>query len=147
MSKACPFCENPDVEVRVLAENAEARAFLTNIPVVPGHTLIVPKRCVATREDMTPSEFQAIFDLLDELKPALIAFAGAEGFNYAWNEGAVAGQSVPHFHLHVLPRKAGDTGVLGYEPRNFFYRREGREPEGGEIFADVVAGIRNLMGK
>jgi len=49
------------------------------------------------------------------------AFA-AEGFNYAWNEELVAGQTVPHLHLHMLPRKKGDSGIVDYEPRKFLYR-------------------------
>ena len=50
-----------------------------------------------------------------------------EGFNFAWNDGPIAGQSVPHFHLHVLPRKQGDTGITEYEPRQFLYRPGSRE--------------------
>jgi diadenosine tetraphosphate (Ap4A) HIT family hydrolase len=62
-----------------------------------------------------------------QLKAALLKVFQAEGFNYAWNEGKLAGQSVPHFHLHILPRKEGDTGILEYEPRKFLYRPGERE--------------------
>ena len=101
--------------------------FLTNIPVVPGHILICPIRCVATFDELTQEEINAIFDLRNKLKTVLTKVFGAEGFNYAWNEGQSAGQAVSHFHLHMLPRKVGDTGITEYEPRKFLYRPGSRE--------------------
>ena len=59
---------------------------------------------------------------LTTLKSAMIKAFAAEGFNYAWNEELVAGQTVPHLHLHMLPRKKGDSGIVDYEPRKFLYR-------------------------
>jgi diadenosine tetraphosphate (Ap4A) HIT family hydrolase len=53
---------------------------------------------------------------------------GAEGFNCVWNQEILAGQSVPHFHLHIIARKAGDEGVLGYDPRSMLYRTGDRVP-------------------
>jgi bis(5'-adenosyl)-triphosphatase len=123
----CPFCTDPGVQARVIAKNKLAKAFPTNIPVVPGHVLIVPLRHVAAFEEMTPEERSAMFDLRSLLKPALIKTFGAEGFHYAWNENRVAGQSIPHFHLHMIPRKPGDEGVTEYEPRKFLYRPGSRE--------------------
>ena len=76
---------------------------------------------------ITPEEITAIFALRAELKTALTKTFGATGFNYAWNEGKLAGQSVPHFHLHILPRSEGDTGITEYEPRQFLYRPGSRE--------------------
>jgi diadenosine tetraphosphate (Ap4A) HIT family hydrolase len=73
-------------------------------------------------DDLTQTEIEGIFDLRICVKPVLEEFFDADGFNYAWNEGQVAGQTVPHLHLHMLPRRKGDTGVLGYDPRQFFYR-------------------------
>jgi len=50
-----------------------------------------------------------------------------KGFHHAWNEEKVAGQSIPHFHLHIVPRKQGDEGITEYEPRKFLYRPGSRE--------------------
>ncbi|MFZ1075142.1 MAG: HIT domain-containing protein [Minisyncoccia bacterium] len=122
MDIRCAFCEIPAIRKREICRNELAWAFLTNIPIVPGHTLVAPIRCVATFEELTPEERIAIFDLQSKIHDALRIAFGAEGFNYAWNEGKLAGQSVPHFHLHVLPRKEGDTGITEYEPRRFLYR-------------------------
>lgn len=118
----CAFCNDPDITARTIADTGLAIAFPTFTPIVPGHILIAPKRHVQYFEDLTGSEKEAIEDLRCRLRNALRATFDAEGFNYAWNEESVGGQSVPHFHLHVLPRKTGDAGVHNYEPREFIYR-------------------------
>lgn len=127
MSVHCVFCETPTIKKRSIVANDLAYAFPTNIPIVPGHILIVPVRCVAKFEDLTQEERRAIFDLRDKLSVALTKAFAAEGFNYAWNENESAGQAVPHFHLHMLPRKKGDTGIAEYDPRKFLYRPGSRE--------------------
>jgi diadenosine tetraphosphate (Ap4A) HIT family hydrolase len=123
----CAFCEIPEIKERTIVENELAWAFPTNIPIVPGHTLIVPKRCVASIEDVSQEELLAVFDLRTKLESAMRKAFGAEGFNYAWNQEKMAGQSVPHFHLHMLPRTTGDAGIYEYEPRKFLYRPGERE--------------------
>lgn len=141
----CAFCEIPEIKERMIAENELAWAFPTNIPIVPGHTLIVPKRCVATFEDMTPEEREAIFLLMMQLKNAMQKTFGATGFNHAWNEGNKAGQSVPHFHLHLLPRTEGDEGIYEYEPRKFLYRPGSREDSPEAELRAVAEQIKAAM--
>jgi histidine triad (HIT) family protein len=123
----CAFCEIPAIREREVVRNDLAWAFPTNIPIVPGHLLILPIRHVATVDELTTEELQAIFDLRAQLKVALTKAFMAEGFNYAWNEGKLAGQSVPHVHFHIVPRKEADAGIVEYEPRKFLYRPGGRE--------------------
>ncbi|MBI4433883.1 HIT domain-containing protein [Candidatus Uhrbacteria bacterium] len=118
----CPFCTSPDIADRLVAEVVLARAFLSVMPIVPGHALIIPKRCVPGVDDLLPEEIRAMNDLRKLVRRALRKECGAEGFHFAWNEGAVAGQTVPHVHLHVVPRKLGDAGITEYEPRQFLYR-------------------------
>lgn len=141
----CAYCEIPAIREREIVGDDLAWAFPTNIPIVPGHVLVAPRRCVATLEDMTPEEVQAMFSLREKLKQALIKTFGATGFNYAWNEGKLAGQSVPHFHLHILPRKEGDTGITEYEPRKFLYRPGEREASPEEELRAVAVTIRLAM--
>jgi len=123
----CQFCELKEIKQRKIAENALAWCFPTNIPIVPGHVLICPLRHVSSMDDLTPQELQALLDLRSKLGKAMTKVFEAEGFNYAWNEGKVAGQFVPHLHLHMLPRKKGDKGIYKYEPRKFLYRPGSRE--------------------
>jgi len=118
----CTFCDNPAIKQRVIAENTLAFSFLTNIPIVPGHILIVPRRCISKYGDLSTDERVSIEKLRDEVTRALSLAFGTTGFNFAWNEGETAGQGVPHFHLHIVPRKEGDSGITEYEPRKFLYR-------------------------
>lgn len=126
--KKCVYCLLPEIKVREIIGNQLAWAFPTNIPITPGHILISPRCCVEIHEELTREELLAIMDLAKKIKQALRKTYGAEGFNCVWNEGKLAGQTVPHFHLHIIPRKEGDTGVLGYDPRSMLYRTGDREP-------------------
>ena len=142
---SCAFCEIPSIREREIARNELAWAFPTNIPIVPGHILVAPIRCVATVDEMTEGELRAVFGLREQIKKALTQVFGAQGFNYAWNESRLAGQSVPHFYLHILPRKAGDTGITQYEPRQFLYRPGERETSPEEELLAVSLSIKNAL--
>jgi len=111
-----------DITYRMVAENEHAFAFLNKMPILPGHTLICPKRPIALSEEITLEVWADLLKLkevvCDKLKKAL----HVKGFNFAWNEGSIAGQTVPHFHLHIVPRKENDQGITQYEPRLFLYR-------------------------
>ena len=120
-------------------------AFPTNVPIVPGHTLIVPKRCITNFSDLTKDEVSAIFDLYKILKDSMKEVFQAEGSNQAWNEGKIAGQSVPYFHLHLLPRKAGDEGITEYEPRKFLYRSGSKEVSPEEKLQEVVRLLKRAL--
>ena len=116
-----------DVSDKIILMTDYTIAFPTNIPIVPGHVLLCPRRIVAKFEDLTSLEREELFDLMAQLKIALTKAFQAEGFNIAWNEGEIAGQTVPHVHVHIVPRKSGDEGVVDYEPRQFLYRPGSRE--------------------
>jgi len=141
----CPFCSRDSLATRIIAENESALAFPTNIPIVPGHVLVVPKRHVERYEELTPGEKDGIETLRTRLTRALATSFSATGFNYAWNDGAVAGQSVPHFHLHVVPRKEGDAGVHQYEPREFLYRPGSRDLSPDAELEEVAKEIRSAL--
>jgi diadenosine tetraphosphate (Ap4A) HIT family hydrolase len=141
----CVFCESPEIKKRAVAENALAFAFLTNIPITPGHILVAPKRCVADFFYLTKDEKEAVLELADKMRTVLVRAFEAEGFNFAWNDGEVGGQNVPHFHLHVVPRKAGDTGITEYEPRKFLYRPGSREKSSEAELRVVAEMIRKIL--
>ena len=141
----CAYCMLPEIKERTIIRTDLAWAFPTNIPITPGHVLVCPVRHAATFEDLTPQERTEIFALATRIKQSLKELFGAEGFHHAWNEAKVAGQSVPHFHLHIVPRKQGDEGITEYEPRVFLYRPGSREatPE-AELQAVAVTIRENL---
>ena len=137
--------EYPEISYRVVAQNAFAFAFLNYTPIVPGHVLICPRRVVTTIAELTPQELEAILELQQAVSIALTKTLDAQGFNYAWNEGSLAGQTVPHFHLHVVPRKVGDAGILGYDPRQFLYRPGVRPTSPQEELENITDLIRKHM--
>ena len=143
--KKCVYCTNPEIRNRIIIDNDLAFAFPTNIPITTGHTLVSPKRCVGRLEDLTKEERLAILDLADKIIISLKKVYGAEGFNCAWNQEKLAGQSVPHFHLHIISRKEGDTGLLGYDPRSMLYRTGDREPTSEEELIKVRDDIKNAL--
>jgi len=134
--------DDPKIKRRIIVENGLAFAFPTNIPIVPGHTLICPRRRVSRIDGLTDEELNAVFELQKRLRGAMIKVFGAEGFNYAWNEGKIAGQNVDHLHLHMLPRKRFDTGIVDYEPRKFLYRPGDRSSSPEQELAEVAMSIR-----
>jgi len=146
----CAFCamlENTKKR-EIIFKNDLSFAFLTYKPIVPGHTLICPIRHVKYFEDLTKDEVQSIFDLRMNIHEALIKTFKAEGFNYAWNENEIGGQSVQHFHLHILPRVAGDAGTYQYEPRQFLYGSggsAGRKEEPEEELSRISKLIRSNL--
>lgn len=139
------YLDFPEIQQRIIIENDWAFAFPTNIPVVPGHVLISPKRVVLSLEELSKEEVNAILELIGQLKPALKKAFGATGFNIAWNEGKDAGQTVDHFHVHVLPRKKGDTGVWQYDPRKFLYRTGSRETSPEKELQAVAEQIKKAL--
>ena len=105
---SCPFC-SLDTE-RVLDSNEHALTFRDGYPVTDLHTLVIPKRHVATYFELTDEERQSIHALLVSQQAAIKASdSSVEGFNIGWNCGEVAGQTVFHSHVHLIPRRRGDV--------------------------------------
>lgn len=92
-----------------MASRGDFLAVPDAFPVSPGHTLVVPRRHVSSFFDLTASERRTLLELLDSVKSHLEQEHHADGFNIGWNDGREAGQTVLHFHLHVIPRYRGDV--------------------------------------
>ncbi len=104
----CLFCQPP--KDRVIAENDLAYAYLDGYPVSARHTLLVPKRHAATYFDLEQPEINAIHQLLHQARDSILADDGSvTGFNIGMNCGPSAGQSIFHCHVHLIPRREGDT--------------------------------------
>lgn len=106
MSKPCLFCTVPPHEI--LIDGPIAMARIDNHPVSPGHTLIIPKRHVASFFETTEEERIVMCRLLDEAKAILDDRHKPDGYNIGINGGPAAGQTVMHLHIHLIPRYAGD---------------------------------------
>lgn len=134
-----------EISSRIFAENEYAFAFLNKMPITPGHTLICPKRPVIVSDELLAEEWQDVLSLKTHVCHLLRQELKAKGFNFAWNENLVAGQTVPHFHLHIVPRKDGDEGVTEYEPRVFLYRPGTRAISQHEELTSFAKKLRLLI--
>ena len=144
-SESCVYCSVPLIRLRAIFQDELVWAFPTNIPITPGHTLISPVRCTPSLDQLSDEERTALLAAAQRIMVALRTSHKAEGFNCVWNEGRLAGQSVPHLHLHVIPRKEGDTGLLGYDPRSMLYRTGEREPTREEELLTIRDAIREAL--
>ena len=102
----CAFCALPSA--RVVDENASAMVIRDGYPVSPGHTLLIPKRHTGSFFDLSEQERNDLLALLDRAKRVLDAELQPQGYNIGINDGAAAGQTVPHLHVHLIPRFEGD---------------------------------------
>ncbi len=106
MLTSCPFCTlDPS---RIILSNDHAIAIRDGFPVSEGHTLIIPKRHIASLFEATTEEQAALFELLGQARQQLMDELSPDGFNIGINDGTAAGQTVMHLHIHLIPRYAGD---------------------------------------
>lgn len=106
----CPFCENiaGHHQCAFTFRGETISSFVTPHQYGKGAVLIVPNRHTPTILDLNADELLAVFQHAQELVQALIQTYQASGFNVFQNNGVSAGQSVPHYHLHVVPRYCGE---------------------------------------
>lgn len=126
--KHCHFCDVlANDRAQIVAENDLAFVVRDNYPVSAGHTLLMPKRHVVDYFGLSAQEAAAIHAFLCEQKAVLqAADASIEGFNIGMNCGEIAGQSIFHCHVHMIPRRKGDVkepkgGVRHVIPKKGFY--------------------------
>ncbi len=104
----CPFCEVS--AGKIVVENALAYAVRDAFPVTPLHTLVIPKRHARGYFELGRPELNACHRLLEHEKAAIEQEdASVEGFNVGINDGEVAGQTISHCHVHLMPRRTGDV--------------------------------------
>jgi diadenosine tetraphosphate (Ap4A) HIT family hydrolase len=92
-----------------VAQNELCFAIRDGFPVTPGHTLVVPRRLVATWFDATLEEQHALLALVGVVRAELERSFCPAGYNIGINVGVAAGQTVMHLHVHVIPRYDGDV--------------------------------------
>jgi histidine triad (HIT) family protein len=119
----------------VVLDEPDALAFLDTTPLFPGHVLLVPREHHETLMDLPPPLVEPLFSTARRLSAAVQSAMGAQGVFVAVNN--VVSQSVPHLHVHVVPRTKGD-GLRG-----FFWPRTKYESD--EEAAAVAARIRESL--
>ncbi|NOU35797.1 MAG: HIT family protein [Kiritimatiellaceae bacterium] len=99
---------NREIPATIVYEDSDTLAFVDIGPIIKGHTLVIPKTCYNPVTE-TPDEVLAkLMSVCKRIAAAQIRELGADGVNIIQNNGAVAGQVVPHIHFHVIPRFEGD---------------------------------------
>lgn len=106
MTRPCPFCSLPPD--RIVQASEHAIVIRDGYPVSRGHTLVIPRRHVGSFFDVTPAERDDLMSLLAAARVDLDREFHPAGYNIGINDGAAAGQTVPHLHVHLIPRYAGD---------------------------------------
>jgi len=122
----CPFC-NFDPSREIIAESPLAFAIYDKYPVSNGHTLIIPKRHCSGYFELTDEEQAACWLMVNELQVFLTEKYKPDGFNVGININSAAGQTIPHVHIHLIPRFKGDIpepegGVRGVIPDKRLYK-------------------------
>jgi ATP adenylyltransferase len=106
--KGCVFCELD--EQRIVASNTLAVAIHDRHPVTPLHSLVIPRRHVVDYFDLHDSEVRAIHRLIEQVRVGIVdSDSSVRAFNFGVNSGRIAGQTVLHAHVHLIPRRAGDV--------------------------------------
>lgn len=114
----CIFCKigKGEIPSATIYENSEFRVFLDVAPANRGHALIIPKEHADNIFRLDGETAGKLFSLATVVARAIKAETNCEGMNIVQNNGAVAGQTVNHFHLHLIPRNEGDDVSVGWKP-------------------------------
>lgn len=102
----CPFCSLP--EDRIISESDLVLTIRDAFPVSPGHTLVIPRRHAASVFELDVMEKAALLGAIEEAKKDLDKEFSPAGYNIGVNDGQAAGQTIPHVHIHIIPRYEGD---------------------------------------
>ncbi len=117
-----------ELPAEVVARTDDAIAFLDHRPLFPGHVLVCPVRHVVTLPELSLHDLTPLFSLVQRVEVAVADALAAEGTFVAVNN--IVSQSVPHLHVHVVPRRQGD-GLKGF----FWPRRKYHDGEAAEVAA------------
>lgn len=138
---ACVFCKivKGDIPSHRVHEDAGAFAFLDIQPLAVGHALVVPRAHAARVADLTEEEAAALGRAVRAVVRKVEAGTGAAGATVAVNDGAAAGQEVPHVHVHVVPRRAGD----GIGPIHALFKGHAPGPQSKDALAALAERMRS----
>jgi histidine triad (HIT) family protein len=107
---SCIFCRivAGEIPAEVVASEADGVAFLDVQPLADGHVLVVPRAQVATIEDLEPAAADSLFRMVRRLAGPVRRALDAAGTTIGVNNGDATGQTIPHVHVHIVPRWPND---------------------------------------
>ena len=103
----CPFC-NKHLRDRIILQNDTFQVVYDLYPVSPGHMLLIPKRHITSFFELTNKELEDFYNLIKIAYSRISKEYSPDGFNIGINNGTVAGQTISHLHIHLIPRFMGD---------------------------------------
>ncbi len=114
----CIFCKlaNGDIPTNSIYEDDQFNVILDAGPATKGHALILPKEHADNLFDLPPETAAAAIRLAQKLGAGMVKKLDADGLNLVQNNGEAAGQTVMHFHLHLIPRFRSDGQKIGWKP-------------------------------
>jgi len=134
----CTFCKiiRGELPAHIVYEDDSVIAFMDIKPINPGHILVAPKRHIVDMSELDELTGSVIFKAAMKLENALRrANLKCDGTNVLQSNGSAAGQEVFHYHMHIIPRFAGDR----------FRMRFGAQPASGEVLADAATSIQKAL--
>lgn len=113
----CIFCKlaNGDIPTSTLYEDDDFRVILDASPAAKGHALIIPKEHYRNLFDLEDSISEKVMPLAKKMTNKMKGILGCEGYNIVQNNEECAGQTVFHFHMHLIPRNPGDKVGIGWK--------------------------------
>ena len=114
MKDDCIFCKiiKGEIPSFTVYDNDDFKVILDRFPAAPGHVLILPKAHYSDLFELSEEMAAKLYPLAKKIAQHIKEVTGAEGINIVQNNGEAAGQTVHHFHLHIIPRKMSDGLVL-----------------------------------
>ncbi len=114
----CIFCKiaNGEIPSNTICEDDEFRVILDNGPATKGHALVLPKEHYADLFEVPEDLAGRALGMAKKAGEKMRAALSADGLNIVQNNGECAGQTVSHFHIHVIPRYRNDGQLIGWKP-------------------------------
>lgn len=116
----CIFCKlaNGDIPTNVVYEDSDFTVIMDASPATKGHSLILPKNHFANLFELDEETTNKVLPLAKKVAAHMTEKLGCDGFNLVQNNGETAGQTVFHFHMHLIPRYKDDNQVIGWKPND-----------------------------
>ena len=129
----CIFCKlaNGDIPTNSIYEDEVVKVIFDASPAAPGHILILPKNHYDDIYSMDDKTAAHVFKVAVKLSKAYRKALDFDGLNIVQNNGEAAGQTVMHFHMHVIPRYAGGEDMVSWDPKPA--KREELEKQGAKL--------------
>ena len=114
----CIFCKiaNGDIPSKALYEDEDFKVILDRGPASKGHALILPKEHFANIYELSEDMASKVFVIAKQMTEKMTKALECDGFNIVQNNGELAGQTVFHFHMHLIPRYKDDSVNIGWKP-------------------------------